>query len=119
MTITPTTFPAPHQAAPPRPTADRGALQSAAEMLLLVMSEADLDPARWGTAGPLVTAAAEQLRKTVGAPVTGNSVSAPAVVREADFAHATRALLLTDSVVDLRAAGNFLRLAHEAALALA
>lgn len=119
MTITPTTFRATQQAASPRATGDGPTVQSAAERLLLVMTEADLDPARWSAAGPLVTAAAEQLRNAVGAPVTGSSMSAAAVVREADFAHAAQALLRTPDVVDPEAAGTFLQLAHEAALALA
>ena len=118
MTITHIPLPAPQQAASPRTIADRRAVQSAADMLLLVMTQADLDLARWSAAGPLVTAAAEQLRRAVGAPVMGSSVSAPAVVREADFAHAARALHTTD-VVEPEAAASFLRLAHEAALALA
>ena len=85
----------------------------------MAMHEADLDEARWQAAGPLVGAAADLLRAALGTPVNSSAVSAPAVVREADFAMAARPLLHDASiVVDGEAAAQFLQLCRDAALAL-
>jgi hypothetical protein len=96
----------------------RPSLKSAAEILLSAMTEAGLGDPRWESAGPLVSAAAQRLREALGTPLQGGCVSVPAVVRERDFALAARPLLAEEVVVDPDAAGQFVRLAVEAALAL-
>jgi hypothetical protein len=93
-------------------------LEAAADTLLNAMTEAGLDDPGWESAGPLVSEAAQRLREALGTPVRGSCVSVPAVVREADFALATRPLLGEAVVVDAEAARQFVRLAFEAALAL-
>jgi hypothetical protein len=93
-------------------------LKATADALLDAMTEAGIDHPRWELAGPLVSAAAERLREALGIPVHGSCLSVPAVVREADFALATRPLLAEVVVVDSEAAGQFTRLAVEATLAL-
>jgi len=93
------------------------ALEAAADRLLRAMIEADLDDHRWASARPLVSAAAQQLQRAQGAAVRDNLGSVPAVVSEADFALAMRPLLAEVVVVDSEAAGHFVRLAAEAALA--
>lgn len=98
--------------------AGQPSLKFAADILLSAMTEAGLDDSRWDSAGPVVSAAAQQLREALGTPVHGSCVSAPAVVREADFALAARPLLVEAVVVDPDAARQFARLAREAALAL-
>lgn len=122
MTITPTITPS----VAPNGT-DQGvafvvpgprSMQQAADTLLQAMAEASLDDPRWQSAGPLVTAAAQRLREALGSEVHGSCVSTPTVVREADFALATRPLLADAVVVDPGAARQFVRLAVDAALAL-
>lgn len=93
-------------------------LREAAHTLLRAMAEAGLDAPTWQSAGPLVGAAAQQLRKALGTADHGSVVSAPAVVREADVSAAMRPLLAGATVADQEAAQQFVRVAGEAALAL-
>ncbi len=102
---------------PDAPAVDVPALAGAADALLDALTEAGLDDPRWATAGPLVSAAAFCLREAFGFDVSGSCVSAPAVVREADLARATRPLLGSPTVVDAEAARQFARLAADATLA--
>ena len=93
-------------------------LEDAADLLLRAMTQAGLDAPTWSSAGPLVSAAAQQLRLALGTADGGSTLSAPAVAREADFASAMRPLLSTWRLEDPAAARQFVRLAQEAALAL-
>lgn len=93
-------------------------IKAVADSLLNAMTEAGFDDPHWESAGPLVSAAAQRLREALGTPVNGSCVSVSAVVREADFAMATRPLLVDAPVVDIVAARGFVQLAGEAQLAL-
>lgn len=99
-------------------TPGQSTLKAAAKTLLDAMIAADLDDARWASAGHLVNTAAQRLREALGTPVHGRCVSVPPVVRERDFALAARPLLAAVVMVDPEAARQFVRLADEAALAL-
>ena len=112
--MTTTTIRTPRNAIVPGPYV----IKAVADSLLQAMTEAGFDDPHWDSAGPLVSAAAQRLREALGTPVNGSCVSVSVVVREADFAMATRPLLVDAPVVDIVAAREFVQLAGEAQLAL-
>ncbi|QZY27853.1 hypothetical protein [Nocardioides coralli] len=93
-------------------------VQAATTTLLRIMTDAGPDDPGWLRAGRLVTAAAERLRDTLGTPRAESSTPMPPIVREADFARASRPLLRGARIADPEAAREFLALAADAALAL-
>ena len=96
------------------------AVRAATDTLMRLLATTDLADPRRESAGPLVSAAAESLRQALGSPSQVTSVSAPAVVREADLATAARRLLADDAeLVDPAAGRDYVLLAVDASLALA
>ena len=93
-------------------------IKTSVDALLHTLAEADLNDPRWESAGPLVSAAAQQLRQALGTEVRGKCLSVPPVVRAADFAQAARPLLAEAALVDPAAAQQFVQLAREATVAL-
>ena len=94
-------------------------IRTATRRLLAAISALGADHGRWDTAGPLLGAAADQLREALGTPVTGSCIGAPPIVQERDLSMAAHRLLARDvRIENEQAARQFLRLALDATVAL-
>lgn len=99
------------------PTVD--VIRAATRGLLTAISALDADDRRWHTVGPLLGAAADQLREALGTSVTGSCIGAPPIVQERDLSAAAHRLLARDvRIENEQSARRFLRLALDATVAL-